>query len=185
MLMLMLWPLAVTPGVTHFGAYHRPLAVIFDHIIIWMVNASKHMLLPVISSGSYGCIGVPWLYNIYMVKVSQKHICWWEKWVKEVSQKKCPKRGWKWLKISAVLHASLNFLREKKWDKMFLSREIKIFYLKLTFWEKKKWDKIILSREIKIFYLNLSAKWKVAPRYTHSCKKCFCLREPVFEAEFS
>ena len=24
MLMLMLWPLAVTPGVTHFGAYHRP-----------------------------------------------------------------------------------------------------------------------------------------------------------------
>ena len=59
-LMLMLWPLAVTPGVTHFGAYHRPLAVIFDHIIIWMVNASKHMLLPVISSGSYGCIGVPW-----------------------------------------------------------------------------------------------------------------------------
>ena len=24
MLMLILWPLAVTPGVTHFGAYHRP-----------------------------------------------------------------------------------------------------------------------------------------------------------------
>ena len=71
---------------------------------------------------------------------------------------------------SGVLHASLNFLRVKKWDKMFfiswdkmfLSREIKIFYLKLTFWENKKWDKIILSCEIKIFYLNLSAKWKVA-----------------------
>ena len=24
MLMLMLWPISVTPGVTHFGAYHRP-----------------------------------------------------------------------------------------------------------------------------------------------------------------
>ena len=34
-------PLAVTPGVTHFGAYHRPLAVIFGHIIIWMVNCLK------------------------------------------------------------------------------------------------------------------------------------------------
>ena len=29
MLMLMLWPLAVTPGVTHVGAYHRPWVVMF------------------------------------------------------------------------------------------------------------------------------------------------------------
>ena len=79
-----------------------------------------------------------------------KHI--WEVGERSVPWKLCQK----WLKISAVLHASLNFLREKKWDRIFISREIKIFYLKLTnFLREKKWDKISLSREIKIFYLKL------------------------------
>ena len=78
-----------------------------------------------------------------------------------------------------ILLSQTNFLREKKWDRMFLSREIKIFNLKLTFWERKKWENIIWSREIKIFYLNLSAEWKVAAWTQNSPKHCYRLNQSI------
>ena len=41
MLMLDLWPQAETPGVTHFGAYHRPLDGHFFNLYITMYNTHQ------------------------------------------------------------------------------------------------------------------------------------------------
>ena len=118
-----------------------PIGIVEGLLLFW-VPITGYLQLPGKARLAPWCPRFAWASNCERRCCNSKS--WFDFWRAAIS---CSTGSEGWV---------LLLILRTNWDKIFLSCEIKLFYL--TFFSLKKlvWDKIFLSHEIKTFYLTFS-----------------------------